>query len=56
MQEWIVTYPSGAKWQFKGFIKSFKDGEKTVDGLATFSATIRVSGKPTFTPTEPDTL
>ena len=56
IHEWIVTYPSGAKWQFKGFIKSFKDGEKTVDGLATFSATIRVSGKPTFTPTEPDNL
>ena len=33
----------------RGFIKSFKDGEKTPDGLATFSATIRISGKPTYT-------
>ena len=49
VEEWVVTYPSGAKWTFNGFVKSFKDGEKTPDGLATFSATIRVSGKPTYT-------
>lgn len=49
IEEWVVTYPSGAKWTFKGFVKSFKDGEKTPDGLATFSAAIRVSGKPTYT-------
>ena len=50
LEDWVVTYPSGAKWEFKGFIKSFKDGEKTPDGLATFTATIRISGKPTYTP------
>lgn len=49
MEQWEVTYPSGAKWSFSGFVKSFKDGEKTPDGLATFSATIRISGKPTYT-------
>ena len=49
MEEWTVEYPSGAKWTFHGFVKSFKDGEKTPDGLATFSATIRISGKPTYT-------
>lgn len=49
IEEWVVAYPSGAKWTFKGFVKSFKDGEKTPEGLATFSATIRVSGKPTYT-------
>ena len=49
MEEWEVTYPSGAKWSFSGFIKSFKDGEKTPDGVATFSASIRISGKPTYT-------
>ena len=48
MEDWTVTYPSGATWTFKGFVKSFKDGEKTPDGLATFSATIRISGKPTY--------
>lgn len=50
MEEWTVAYPSGATWTFSGFVKSFKDGEKTPDGLATFSATIRISGKPVFTP------
>ena len=49
IEEWTVEYPSGAKWTFNGFVKSFKDGEKTPDGLATFSASIRISGKPTYT-------
>jgi len=49
MEQWEVKYPSGATWTFNGFLKSFKDGEKTPDGLATFSATIRVSGKPVYT-------
>ena len=49
LEDWEVTYPSGAKWSFKAFVKSFKDGEKTPDGLATFTATLRISGKPTYT-------
>ena len=49
IEEWEVAYPSGATWTFSGFVKSFKDGEKTPDGLATFSAAIRISGKPTYT-------
>lgn len=49
IETWTVAYPSGATWVFSGFVKSFKDGEKTPDGLATFSATIRISGKPTYT-------
>lgn len=49
VEEWTVTYPSGAKWVFNGFLKSFKDGEKSVDGLATFTGSIRISGKPTYT-------
>lgn len=49
LEDWVVTYPSGAKWEFKAFVKSFKDGEKTVDGLASFSSTLRISGKPTYT-------
>lgn len=49
VETWKVEYPSGATWEFKGFIKSFKDGEKTSDAIATFSATIRISGAPTYT-------
>lgn len=50
VEEWEVDYPSGAKWEFSGFVKSFKDGEKTADGIASFSATIRISGAPEYTP------
>ena len=50
VESWKVEYPSGATWTFSGFIKSFKDGEKTPDGIASFSATIRISGAPTYTP------
>lgn len=49
MKSWTVTYPSGAKWTFNAFVKSFKDGEKTVDGLASFTASLRVSGAPVYT-------
>lgn len=49
IENWTVTYKSGATWTFKGYVSSFKDGEKTPDGLATFTASIRVSGKPVYT-------
>lgn len=49
VEKWTVAYPSGAKWVFNAFVKSFKDGEKTTDGLATFTATLRISGKPVYT-------
>lgn len=49
VEKWTVSYPSGAKWVFNAYVKSFKDGEKTTDGLATFTATLRVSGKPVYT-------
>lgn len=49
IEKWTVTYSSGAKWVFNAFVKSFKDGEKTTDGLATFTASLRISGKPVYT-------
>ena len=49
IEKWTVTYTSGAKWVFNAFVKSFKDGEKTTDGLATFTASLRISGKPVYT-------
>jgi len=50
VEAWTVEYPSGAKWEFSAFVKSFKDGEKTVDGVATFKASLRVTGAPVYTP------
>lgn len=49
IEEWTVKYKSGATWTFSAYVSSFKDGEKTPDGVYTFTASLRVSGKPTFT-------
>jgi len=35
------------KWTFKGFVKAFNTSAETTDAVK-FSATIRVSGKPTL--------
>ena len=55
IKQFKIEYPAKAGestpafWTVTGYISSCKDGEKTVDGLLTFSAGIRVSGAPTFT-------
>ncbi len=48
-ENWEVTYPSGAKWAFAAFVKAFEMGEATVDGNVEFNATLKLSGKPTYT-------
>lgn len=56
VKEFKIEYPAktgettAAYWTVTGYVSSCKDGEKTVDGLLTFSSGIRVSGAPTFTP------
>jgi len=50
VEAWRVDYPSGASWSFNAYIKSFTDGDKTTDGLITFTSGLRITGKPTFTP------
>ncbi len=49
VEDWVVTYPNGAKWEFSGFVKSFKDMEKSVEGVAKYTSVIRISGAPTYT-------
>jgi hypothetical protein len=49
LETWKVTYPSGDIWEFTAFVKSFKTTEASVDGLLGFSATLRISGAPTYT-------
>lgn len=46
----VITFPAatGTTWTFTGFITSLKIGENGVDGAIPFSATIKVTGKPTF--------
>jgi len=52
-QTWLITFPSGvssATFTADGFLSAFEAGEVTPEGLVTFSATIVVTTKPTFTP------
>ena len=49
-EDWTVTFPSGAKWDFKAFVKSFKTTDETTDGLIGFSSSLRISGLPKYTP------
>jgi len=50
METWEVETPSGSVFEFDGFVKSFKEGEATVDGARNFTASIRISGEITYTP------
>lgn len=49
-EKWTVEFPSGAKWEFDAFVKSFKTTEETTDGLIGFSGSLRLSGLPVYTP------
>ena len=46
----IVTFPAstGGSWTFTGFITKIKPADLPVDGLVPFTATIKVTGVPTF--------
>lgn len=48
-REWVITYPSGATWDFNAFVKSFEMGEANVDGNVEFTSTLKLSGRPTYT-------
>ena len=48
VEEWTVTYPDGAVWTFDAFVKSFKEGESSVDGVRNFSGSLRITGEPTY--------
>lgn len=51
VEDWIVTFPSGAKWYFSGFLKTWKEAETTVEGVRGFTGSIRISGKPIYAST-----
>lgn len=50
-EDYEITFPTtpAASWKFKGVVTGFKVGDVDVDGTIGFSATIKVSGKPTLT-------
>jgi predicted secreted protein len=49
VEEWTIETPSGSTWVFDGFVKTFKEGEASVEGVRGFTGSIRVSGEPTYT-------
>jgi predicted secreted protein len=49
VEDWEVRWEDGSKWEFSGFVKMFKEGESTIDGVRNFTASVRLSGKPEYT-------
>ena len=47
-ETFTIEFPNGAKWEFDGVVTGFSTSASLEDPLA-FSATIKVSGKPTLT-------
>ena len=46
-----ITFPGtdASTWTFTAFITAYKTGDATVDGAVAFGATLKITGKPTFT-------
>ncbi len=49
VRDWEIETPAHNKLAVKGFLQGFAFVEKTVEGLDTFKATVRISGQPVFT-------
>lgn len=49
-REWEIKTPDESTMTYKAFISAFKYGEKTTDGLDTFTMTLRVTGSVTYAP------
>lgn len=50
IRSWEIEDATGTL-AFTGYVSAVSYGEKTTDGMVAYNFTIRVSGKPTFTPT-----
>ena len=48
IQDFSIKFPNGAAWTFKALVEEFSTGEADVNGLLTFKASLKVSGKPTL--------
>lgn len=58
IQDFIITFPSTvtATWTFKALVTGFEVGELLLDGKVSFTATLKVSGKPTLAVTASNNL
>ena len=50
VQDFIITFPTAitATWTFTALVTAFEIGDMAADGTLTFSATLKISGKPTL--------
>ena len=48
IQDYAITFPDATTWTFKALVTAFQTGEADVNGKLSFSATLKVSGKPTL--------
>lgn len=49
-RSWEIGYPTGAKLALNAFVSKISYGEVNVEDLLKYSITLRVSGKPVYTP------
>jgi predicted secreted protein len=49
IEEFEIEFPDGAKAEFEGWIKSYKDTGAEVEGVRGFTGTIRINGAVDFT-------
>lgn len=49
LQSFTIAFPNGAEWTFSALVTKFKIGDATPEGEITFSATLKISGKPNLT-------
>lgn len=48
-EHFTIQFPSGAKWEFDAFVKSFSTKEVTTEGIIGFDVTFKISGNPVYT-------
>ena len=50
VQSFVITFPTSitATWTFSALVTAFEIGDMAPDGTLTFSATLKISGKPTL--------
>lgn len=53
LEAFVLTFPSGSKWEFNAYVKLFKEAESEVNGVRGFNGSLRISGKPAFTKATP---
>lgn len=51
IESFELETPLGAKYWFRAYVKSWKEGESTPDGVRNFTGALRITGKVTYSST-----